>query len=697
MSEAPSRPSGVRHLIILLLTLMSVLLYLDRFCVSFAGDYIKEDLGLTQTQMSWFQSAFFWTYALSQVPAGWLADRFGARLMLSIYVVAWSLFTAQMGLVAGFTMLLFARLMCGITQAGAYPTAGGVISRWIPLSKRATASAWVGIGGRFGGAMATALTAVLMILFVPLGTPVEFTDSDLLDAERLCSRLEAVSEETRNTARSLVLAEVEAEKSGRDDAAKSVWLRLRLRCWLFFASDRLSKLIDEHWRSDKSIEQIAESITNSLEKKSRDDPVRPAAERVTTELSKPLAQETRSEIAQIGEDFKVRELRGLVAQHRKAWGLKHDLGEQKPKPKLADSDRSDLVKSLNLSLEQVELYDAEAFGKANLPREGVGYAKRLKADEKLSPEEMRRFNRLLVEAAYPGEIRKLYGRGWRPVMIVYGLSGVIVAIGIWLVFRERPELHSRVNEAERALIETGRLASAADPASKAGRLPIRPLVTNFSLWCNCANQIGTNIGWVFLVTWLSRYFIEMHSVPILERGMMVMMPNLIGLCGGFLGGRLVDWLLPRIGLKWSRSLPPIITRFIAAGGYGMCLYFAAQPAGSALNSPWAFTAAFCLIYFSVDLGQSAFWAYAQDAGGKYVGSVLGWGNMWGNLGAAFGPLLYNHLLGENPTAAEWNSLFWLGLIAFVFAGVATFGLDASKPVFVDEPEAIVDSNSTSAN
>ena len=43
MSEAPSRPSGVRHLIILLLTLMSVLLYLDRFCVSFAGDYIKED------------------------------------------------------------------------------------------------------------------------------------------------------------------------------------------------------------------------------------------------------------------------------------------------------------------------------------------------------------------------------------------------------------------------------------------------------------------------------------------------------------------------------------------------------------------------------------------------------------------------------------------------------------------------------
>ncbi|GDY08684.1 MAG: MFS transporter [Planctomycetota bacterium] len=583
MSEAPSRPTGVRHLIILLLTLMSVLLYLDRFCVSFAGDYIKEDLGLSQTQMSWFLSLFFWSYALSQVPAGWLADRFGARRMLSIYVVAWSLFTALMGLAAGFTMLLFARLMCGITQAGAYPTAGGVISRWVPLSKRATASAWVGLGGRIGGAMAPILTAFLMVVFVPIETPVEFTDADLLNATKLDKKL-----------------------------------------WTF----------DFVGQQEQKFNAATKRIVDIVERNWRDN---------------------QGKLPNVGAAQA-----GPVVE---------------PEP---------LLVRLNSLLDRSDLFDEAAFAKLNLPREGLGYAERLKTGSELSKGELRRFNRLLIEVAFPGEIRKLYGRGWRPVMIVYGLSGVFVALGIWLMFRERPELHSRVNDAERALIETGRLATAADPASKAGRLPIRPLFTNFSLWCNCANQIGTNIGWVFLVTWLSRYFIEMHSVPILERSVLVMMPNLIGLCGGFLGGRWVDWLLPRIGLKWSRSLPPIVTRFVAAGGYGMCLYFASQPAGSALNSPWAFTAAFCLIYFSVDLGQSAFWAYAQDAGGKYVGSVLGWGNMWGNLGAAFGPLLYNYLLGENPTVAEWNNLFWLGLIAFVFAGIATFGLDASKPVFVEE-------------
>ena len=650
MSEAPSRPSGVRHLIILLLTLMSVLLYLDRFCVSFAGDYIKEDLGLSQTQMSWFLSLFFWSYALSQVPAGWLADRFGARLMLSIYVVAWSLFTALMGLAAGFTMLLFARLMCGITQAGAYPTAGGVISRWVPLSKRATASAWVGLGGRMGGAMAPILTAFLMVVFVPVGTSVEFTETDMMSAPKLAARLTPISEAIQQA------IEIAAEEN--------------------------------------SPKQSAAELANSLKKKLTSE-----AAATGKHLSKFAYQELTSvvagDVALAAEELRRSELQAAIDDVRKSSGVSTGAATREaPTPTstrpprsapIATAELSEILRAaMNGLLDRRDLFDEAAFAKANLPREALGYAEQSKGSNPLSVEKQRRFNRLLIEAAFPGEIRKLYGRGWRPVMIAYGLSGVLIALAIWWMFRERPELHPRVNNAERELITTGRLATAAPTTSKAGRLPIRPLFTNFSLWCNCANQIGTNIGWVFLVTWLSRYFIEMHSVPILERSVLVMMPNLIGLCGGFLGGRWVDWLLPRIGLKWSRSLPPIITRFMAAGGYGMCLYFAAQPAGSALNSPWAFTAAFCLIYFSVDLGQSAFWAYAQDAGGKYVGSVLGWGNMWGNLGAAFGPLLYNSLLGENPTAAEWNNLFWLGLIAFVFAGIATFGLDASKPVFAEE-------------
>ena len=84
-------------LIVAAATLMSFLLYLDRFCVSFAVDYIRQDLGMSQGQVKWFLSAFFWSYALAQVPAGWLSDRYGARIMLVVYILTWSFFTGLIG------------------------------------------------------------------------------------------------------------------------------------------------------------------------------------------------------------------------------------------------------------------------------------------------------------------------------------------------------------------------------------------------------------------------------------------------------------------------------------------------------------------------------------------------------------------------------------------------------------------------
>lgn len=62
-----------------------------------AEPYIKQDLKLSTFQISFFFSVFFLSYALCQVPAGWLSDRFGARVMLVIYVLTWSFFTAMMG------------------------------------------------------------------------------------------------------------------------------------------------------------------------------------------------------------------------------------------------------------------------------------------------------------------------------------------------------------------------------------------------------------------------------------------------------------------------------------------------------------------------------------------------------------------------------------------------------------------------
>src|SRR5688572_1265368 len=117
----PPRASHVRFLIVGLCVLMSVLLYLDRFAITPATGAIETDLQLTHTQFGEAVGAFFLAYALMQIPSGWITDTFGARWMLALYVVSWSLATIGLGWAQGLTAIWAMRLILGIMQAGAYP------------------------------------------------------------------------------------------------------------------------------------------------------------------------------------------------------------------------------------------------------------------------------------------------------------------------------------------------------------------------------------------------------------------------------------------------------------------------------------------------------------------------------------------------------------------------------------------------
>src|SRR5262245_27934017 len=97
MKAPPINPtSHVRFLVVGLCILMSVLLYLDRFATTPATDTILGDLQLSKTEFGDAIGAFFLGYALMQIPSGWITDSFGARWMLALYVLSWSL--ATMGL-----------------------------------------------------------------------------------------------------------------------------------------------------------------------------------------------------------------------------------------------------------------------------------------------------------------------------------------------------------------------------------------------------------------------------------------------------------------------------------------------------------------------------------------------------------------------------------------------------------------------
>lgn len=158
-------PTNIRHRIIAVSMLMAFILYLDRICLAeiVKSASFKTDLPLSKEEIGRILGAFFFSYAIFQVPTGWASDRFGARKMLTAYIVLWSLFTGLTGFMSSFAGLLVMRLLCGAAEAGAYPTSGAIIRRWIPLQSRARSSALVAFGGRIGGTLAPFITAWMVI------------------------------------------------------------------------------------------------------------------------------------------------------------------------------------------------------------------------------------------------------------------------------------------------------------------------------------------------------------------------------------------------------------------------------------------------------------------------------------------------------------------------------------------------------
>ena len=117
--------------------LMAGITYLDRVCISVLAPSIMRDLNITTVQMSYVFSAFTFAYALFEVPTAWWADRIGSRKVLTRIVLWWSSFTILTGAVTSYAVMLAVRALFGLGEAGAWPNASRVFSRWIPVRERA--------------------------------------------------------------------------------------------------------------------------------------------------------------------------------------------------------------------------------------------------------------------------------------------------------------------------------------------------------------------------------------------------------------------------------------------------------------------------------------------------------------------------------------------------------------------------------
>ncbi len=151
-----------RAVLVLNTFLLSVLLYVDRTCISTAKDAVTGELLLTDRQWSWVLAAFALGYALFQTPGGMLADRLGGRGVLTAVVVAWSLFTGLTAAAWSFASLLVIRFLFGAGEAGAFPGMAKVVYGWIPVQERGLVKGINFSGSRIGAAVAMPLVAMMI-------------------------------------------------------------------------------------------------------------------------------------------------------------------------------------------------------------------------------------------------------------------------------------------------------------------------------------------------------------------------------------------------------------------------------------------------------------------------------------------------------------------------------------------------------
>lgn len=163
------RRTRVRVGLVFLLFVISAIAFLDRTNISVAGVQMRQEYGIDQIQLGWVFSAFLIGYAAFQVPAGWLAARYGPRLLLTWALVWWGLFSIATALVPpdgahAILMLAIVRFALGIGEAAVYPSANQFVSRWVPASERGKANGLIFAGVGAGSGLTPPLITAIIVM-----------------------------------------------------------------------------------------------------------------------------------------------------------------------------------------------------------------------------------------------------------------------------------------------------------------------------------------------------------------------------------------------------------------------------------------------------------------------------------------------------------------------------------------------------
>ena len=154
-----------RNRVLGLLSLLIVITYLDRVCISVAGPRIQDSLHIGPAAWGWVGGIFTFAYAAFEIPSGALGDRIGPRRVLTRIVLWWSVFTSITGLATGYFSLLVTRFLFGAGEAGAFPNTSIVVARWFPVHERGRAFGIILAAAQVGGAISPLIVVPIQIRY----------------------------------------------------------------------------------------------------------------------------------------------------------------------------------------------------------------------------------------------------------------------------------------------------------------------------------------------------------------------------------------------------------------------------------------------------------------------------------------------------------------------------------------------------
>jgi ACS family glucarate transporter-like MFS transporter len=262
--------------------------------------------------------------------------------------------------------------------------------------------------------------------------------------------------------------------------------------------------------------------------------------------------------------------------------------------------------------------------------------------------------------------------GWRASFVFLGTFGLAWAAAWYAWYRDRPEEHSGVNDAERALIrvDAGEPARMRDSGTRHESTPWAVLLRSRNLYAICAMYFAFGYGLYFYFTWLPTYLIDVLGFSAFSSGLFASLPFLLAGLADVIGGWLTDHLTRLHGLRVGRCYLGCLA-FLT----GAALLFASTTAGT----PVLKAILIAMALASADLALGACWAVPIDIAPAHAGVITGCMNTLGNIGGLIGPMVVGIAVDRWHS---WTFPFYVTALMYAGGAIAWLAIDPTRAIDV---------------